>query len=389
MAVYYVDKGVGAGGAGTEGDPFDSILDAFDACFPLEGDPATRQPLAEDTTIYLKSTLGTPDLVASTPTMEYTGGSTLTLIQTDRTSPVWDDTKYRLVREDGGCLASNGSGGAEGSQTHRLTARNVQFEQSSVSSNNQVMLPVHTRRGRRGVWSFDSCLFKGSGDDIYSKRVFRLDADNRFNALTIMRNCVVFNMGDAGGTIFYGDIGNDGLNALMCVNNTFDCPSLVMLSNTSPYSARLFLIKMFNNILDVSGYGAERYRNSHGIDADYNTCFFEDDDVIDSVDGETVLWTHGANDIVNVASLPFTNAAAGDYRLSTSDGNVVDAGTSMSEEYTMPTSSNGTPPPAPGFTHDHLETSTRPQGAAWDIGAYEFIAPEVFNYPRFLMGPKA
>ena len=375
MAVYYVDKGVGAGGAGTEGDPFDSILDAFDACFPAGA------ALAEDTTIYLKSTSGTPDVVESTPTMEYTAGHTLTLVQTDRTSPAWDDTKYRLVRANSECLATSGSGGHTWELAHRLTCLNVQFEQSSNSANTQTMIRSHTSRGRRGIFLFDSCMFKGSGDDTYSKEVFRCDSDRRFAALTVIRNCVIFNMGMAGGRLIRASIFGDSPGNIMFVNNTVDAEGIsVALSTNSPVTVGL--VHFYNNILNLGGFGGARHVNDTSIVNDYNTCFFEDEDVIDSVDGVTVVWTHGANEITNVISLPFSGE--GDYRLSQTDAQVVDQGLSFEADYDMP--GHIDTPDAPGFTHDHLETSTRPQGAAWDIGAYEFIA---FNYPRFLMGPKA
>ena len=389
MAVYYVDKGVGVGGAGTEGDPFDSILDAFDACFPLAGDPATRQPLAEDTTVYLTTSTNEADVIGDAATVYYTESNTLTLIQTDRTSAVWDDTKYRVVRANGEVFSTSGDGGSSASDTHRMTCLNLQIEQSSNSADDQVVIDT-PGRARRGNFIFHSVIIKGSGDDTYSKRVIRLRGDDRFAAAVWFINSVVFNMGNAGGSVFFA-----GLTSSYCptttfiANSTFNCPGMLLLSRvTQPEGFdRVFI---YNNIINASGYGTKRNSPSTNvITTDYNTCFFEDDD---EVDGETVLWTHGANDIVNVASLPFTNAANGDFRLSSTDANVVDQGDDFSTGFETPpakSSTAGQPSDVPGWDYDHLETNTRPQGAAWDIGAYEFIAPEVFNYPRFLMGPKA
>ena len=349
MATRYVDTD------GISGE-FDSLTLALaDITFPL----------SEDEIIYVAASTGVPDAGVTIPN---TGGTySLSIID-----PIyrfgWDPEGYvietvnstRCVTITGGGVGSNSWVNVTGLQMLRS---------AQTSANQQLMMVGDLRAGSIVV---DRCSFNAAfAASNNAVRMIWVGTDSRYNCVTQFKNNLILGpiSGDTAHDVFY--FGNTfAPNTTYIDNNTIvrGTRAGAQLNSAERERGNVWLA---NNIWISASPSAFSYVNST------NSVWGADFDTTPNPENEPLWanWTE-SNQVNADLSATFVDAAEDDYRLAESDTVARDLGADLSDL-------------APyAVTHDKINTS-RPQGEAFDIGAYEFIAPEVFNYPRFLMGPKA
>jgi parallel beta-helix repeat protein len=163
---------------------------------------------------------------------------------------------------------------------------------------------------------------------------------------TVVRNNVIFGMEGAG--IRSATMGTFGCSNLEVYNNTIydNTGGGISINYTNG-------IKLNNNLVFGNGSGGSS-ANSSNIISDYNLW----------APGKAT-WPEGAHSVIQASTSGITaNAAGGDFQLVVGSP-AVDRGLNLA---------------LTGFTVA-LENTTRPQGASWDIGAYELLGTPAPSAP--------
>ena len=338
MATYVVDT---AGVGGPHNADYASVQAAVDALLPL----------AEDTTIEVYASGGAADGQIDIPNM---GNSNVLTIRDPQKRATWDDTGYRVETEAGArfiYVSASGFG-----QQARVIFENIQGRQLSQTGNNQQ--GVHVDGLRTGFVEFHRCMFRGPGQNSYRQLFLLLGNSNDYDAVIRFTNTIIY------------DVPTQSVT-----DNT-------MISGTT--GAENPSWTYFHNCTLIGGYHGMRNGGSTPERVHFRNCVYDFagtasglasatvEDSILSLD-DTSAHTHWSNVQMNT-TLTFEDAANGDYRLAETDTEAIEQGADLSTNADAP------------VTYDKIGVS-RPQGAAFDIGAFEYAAPEIINYPRFVMGP--
>jgi hypothetical protein len=150
------------------------------------------------------------------------------------------------------------------------------------------------------------------------------------------------------------------MNGLYVFNNIFHGVGLAMVANDAITTSETYVR---NNIWEDSGFSGGSYYRGAVVDHNY---FFDNYNFSYADFGDTstpAVISYDSTDILATSS-PFIDAAGHDYRLNAS-ASAINAGTSSPSVY---------------FTDDYLGIS-RPQGSAWDIGAYEYLSGSDMTAP--------
>lgn len=318
----YVDPDASGNDDGT------SYPDAYDTLQEALAEDLDLVTLTEGCTIHVRSLSGTDDTTA----IDFSGWTINdtyypTIVGEDFPADgVWDDDGYILH-------SNNGTPNFFTVGVQKAVFRNLQFQLTTDQATERRLIFVNGQTSGASI-TFDRCLFKGPGN-VTGERVLGIyfaDAD----AGGVVTNCVFWNWG-----------GNGNSNANRAISIDDGAPSIINNSfwNNSvgirPFSGSAVIT---NNVIldstdDIFGTGV--------ASVTFNTT--------DDGDGSSGQSPHAGGEFSNTGGLDFSLTAL---------ANSVN---------------NGTASGAPAL--DLIGTS-RPQGAAVDIGAVEYVAVQ----QRFLMG---
>ena len=231
------------------------------------------------------------------------------LIQGDNNIGIWDNSKYRLIVAASICIIPNIS--------------NIQIYNMQFANNNNFIATIDINNATVSNIIINNNIFTTAGATGQGIEV-NSSAGNIYlinNVLYGMRQGIaVF---AAGGSVYI-------------YNNTVNATELGIIGNASA------TVRAKNNISNGS---SDNYFSSFHVSSDYN---------ISNLAGDAP----GANSL-NSTTVNFADAGAGDFRLLPGSPGI-DQGVDLSADPNYP------------FNTDIIGT-VRPQGSAWDIGAFELI----------------
>ena len=237
------------------------------------------------------------------------------LIQGDNNIGIWDNSKYRLIVAASICIIPNIS--------------NIQIYNMQFANNNNFIATIDINNATVSNIIINNNIFTTAGATGQGIEV-NSSAGNIYlinNVLYGMRQGIaVF---AAGGSVYI-------------YNNTVNATELGIIGNASA------TVRAKNNISNGS---SDNYFSSFHVSSDYN---------ISNLAGDAP----GANSL-NSTTVNFADASAGDFRL-LPESPGIDQGVDLSSDPNYP------------FNTDIIGT-LRPQGAAWDIGAFEYVDPFVYQ----------
>ena len=340
MATYVVDT---AGVGGPHNADYASVQAAVDALLPL----------AEDTTIEVYASGGAADGPINIPDMD---NSNVLTIRDPQQRATWDDTGYRVEAENGARFIYVSAGGF--GETARVIFENIQGHQLSQTGDNQDGVRINDLR--TGFVEFHGCMLRGPGQNSHRQLFLYLRNDNQFDAIFRFTNTIIYD-----------------------VPTQADIDSTIISGSTSDQNPSW---SYFHNCTLIGGYHGMRNAGSTPERVHFRNCVYDFagtasaltsatvEDSILSPD-ETSANTHWSNVQMNT-TLTFEDAANGDFRLAETDTEAIEQGADLSTNADAP------------VTYDKIGVS-RPQGAAFDIGAFERVLTEPDRFPRFRMGPRA
>ena len=339
MATYVVDT---AGVGGPHNADYASLQAAVDALLPLD----------EDTTIEVYASGGAADGPIDIPDM---GNANVLTIRDPQQRATWDDTGYRVESENGGFFIYVSAGGF--GQTARIIFENIQGRQLSQTADNQY--GVRLNAIRTGFVEFRGCMLRGPGQNSYRQLFIHPRNDNQFDGIFRFINTIIYDVptqATVDNTIISGTASDQNPSWTFFHNCTL-IGGYEGMRNTGSIPER---IQFRNCVYDFAG------------PADALTTAVVEDSIL-SLD-DTSAHTHWSNVQMNT-TLTFEDAANSDFRLAETDTEAIEQGADLSTNADAP------------VTYDKIGVS-RPQGAAFDIGAFERELTIPDRFPRFRMGPK-
>ena len=237
------------------------------------------------------------------------------LIQGDNNIGIWDNSKYRLIVAASICIIPNIS--------------NIQIYNMQFANNNNFIATIDINNATVSNIIINNNIFTTAGATGQGIEV-NSSAGNIYlinNVLYGMRQGIV--VFAAGGSVYI-------------YNNTINATELGIIGNASA------TVRAKNNISNGS---SDNYFSSFHVSSDYN---------ISNLAGDAP----GANSL-NSTTVNFADASGGDFRLLAGSPGI-DQGVDLSSDPNFP------------FNTDIIGT-VRPQGAAWDIGAFEYVDPFIYQ----------
>lgn len=279
--------------------------------------------------IEIQGTWSSADTTAVIITGITTDATRYLRIQTDasnRAGTAWSDTKYRLVTSDSGALSINPSS----TQTQHVIVDGLQISNTDPTANQRNLIAFGGSTQASGNWyRIANCLLKGHGGTTYYQRGISAAPYVTPVADISVWNTIIYGLGTAAdNTAIYG--GNGSAFAV------YNCVGIASLGLRKDGAASFTVANCY----------ASKYVGSPTL----TTC--ASIDTSGSVGLQSI-----ANDTTEGAGHAGF-AAMGDFALKS--GSVLkDAGTSD---------------PSSGLYSTDIVGTSRPQGAAWDIGAFEYVA---------------
>ena len=320
---YYVDTDVvgGAADGSSWANAFSRLYDAEALNLDL-----TTGDTDGVCTIYCRASAGTAD----TTKVAWNGwtmdaGGYVEIIGSDDFSGKWDATKYRLSCTNGTALSLR-------DQYIRLD--NLQIEVTAANANGQAAIYIYAIVAGGSEFRISNCIIRNHASDTYwGVTLYAQDTDicNLYVWNCVLQNRIVFD--SLNNVCMYINIGGTAY----IYNNT--CWGA---GATTEYGIRRVAgtVNAYNNVCNnIGGYAFAGTFNAGAT----------------NISGDAT--DTGAASDINNTTLTFANTANSDFHLAATDAAAIGA---------------ATVDPGSGLFSDDLDDVVR--GAAWDIGALEYVA---------------
>lgn len=314
----------------------------------------------EQLTIECRATAGAADTTVATVTGFTTSSDCFLKIYstgTHRHEGIWSDSKYRLDCSDTPLIFYD--------TDPNYIVMGLQIGRNGAADH--YLDSIRHADHRTGSVVIDSCIIRGSGN-AFRSRLIQLGLDSRFSPEVTYRNNVMYRLDttvSSGSSVFYRSYsGNQPTDTIRFDNNVIiggvaNLCYFIGLPAVTPevnYNNNIFISS------DDLGTGSEVLTGDNNI-------FSFNDDIGGANDISNVILKDATTDTLTAAAkstdnwVIFTDPDNGDVSLvSVNDegelNDAINAGTDLSSVM---------------HAVDIIGT-TRPQGAAWDIGAFEYVA---------------